>query len=363
MRASPTALADARAVADALAEPMAAFAGTTILLTGANGFLIGAMVDALAAWNDAGHRAPIRILALDNNLTGTPERLAHLVGRADVAFLSHDITEPLDIDEPLHWIVHGASIASPMTYRKFPLATIDANVGGTRNMLELARVTGVRGMLVMSTSEIYGDPDPAMIPTPEHYRGNVSCTGPRACYDESKRMAETLAWVYHQQFALRALCIRPFNVFGPGFRFDDGRVLADFMTAVLAGEPIELLSDGAPTRTFCYVTDAVRAMFLLLRDGPGGEGFNVGNDEGEIAMRDLARLVASVDAEARGGAPVPVTFRTSEDPAYLVDNPNRRCPDTSKLRGAVDWRPEVPLADGLARMLASYRELGLGKAG
>lgn len=363
MRASQTLLEDARTVAEDLAEPMQAFAGGTVLLTGANGFLIGFMVDVLAAWNEVGRGAPIRVLALDNNLTGADERLTHLDGRTDVRRLHHDITHPVSLTEPVHWIVHGASIASPSTYRRFPLETLDANVTGTRHLLEFSRAQeGVRGVLVMSTSEIYGDPDATMIPTPEYYRGNVACMGPRACYDESKRLAETLVWIYHDRFGVPGLCVRPFNVYGPGFRLDDGRVLPDFMTAVLAGNPIQLLSDGTPTRAFCYVADAVRAMILLLLDGRGGEAYNVGNDESEISMRDLAHLVAEIGTNETGRQPVKVVFETSDDPAYLVDNPMRRCPDLRKLRSTIDWCPLVPLATGLRRTLRSYRELGLVRA-
>lgn len=362
MRAAPQVFDDCRDVIADLGPRLDALAGRTVLVTGANGFLMSYLVDAVVAWNDSGRGAPARALAVDNMITGRSERLAHLEGRADVALIAHDITRPLALDEPVHYVVHGASIASPTVYRQYPLETIDANVGGTRLMLDLAVAHAVAGMLVMSTSEIYGDPDPASIPTPESYRGNVSCTGPRACYDESKRLAETLAHVYHGQHGLPVVAIRPFNVFGPGFRLDDKRVLPDFMSAVLDDEPIVLLSDGRPTRAFCYVTDAVRAMLLLLLSGRGGEAFNVGNDEGEIAMADLARLVARVGAEVTGRAPVEVTVGQSDDPAYLTDNPQRRCPDLTKLRSAMNWQPQISVAEGLSRTLQSYVQLGLGSS-
>ncbi|MEP2453873.1 NAD-dependent epimerase/dehydratase family protein [Roseibium sp.] len=339
-----------------LQEALFELAGETVLVTGASGFLMGFLVDVLCAWNDLDLAQPIHVIALDNHMTGKPIRLAHLDRRPDVTICAHDVTENYTPDRPVHRIVHGASIASPMVYRQFPLETIDANVGGTRNMLELARAQKVRGMLVMSTSEIYGDPEPDMIPTPEDYRGSVSCTGPRACYDESKRLAETLATVYAKKFGLPVVSIRPFNVYGPDFRLDDQRVLPDFISAALAGQSIVLLSDGRPTRTFCYVTDAVRAMLLLLIHGDAGEAYNVGNDLGEISMLDLARQVAKSGADVLGSEIVEVQFQQSADPDYLVDNPNRRCPDLTKIRAAIRWSPAVSLPDGLRRMITSYVE-------
>lgn len=362
MRTAPIVFDDCQEILTDIGDRITAIAGKTVVITGANGFLMSYLVDVILAWNDLKLGEPARVIAVDNLITGRAERLEHLTGRPDLLVLQHDITRPLELDEPVHFIVHGASIASPMVYREFPLETIDANVGGTRLMLELARDHDVEGMLVMSTSEVYGDPDPAFVPTPETYRGSVSCTGPRACYDESKRLSETMAIVFNQLHDVPVVLIRPFNVFGPGFRLDDKRVLPDFMTSVLNNQPIVMLSDGRPTRAFCYVSDAVRAMLLLLVSGRGGEAFNVGNDEGEISIADLARLVANVAAELTGEEPVSVTLGESADPAYLTDNPQRRCPDLTKLRTAMNWAPEISVAEGMRRSLVSYIQLGLHKA-
>src|SRR5207244_1227479 len=152
----------------------------------------------------------------------------------DVAFVDADVSQRLQLDTPVDWIIHGASVASPTFYRRYPLETIDANVGGTRQMLELARDPRVRGMLYLSTSEVYGDPGPASIPTPEEYHGNVSCTGPRACYDESKRLAETLCQTYASLYGVAVKVVRPFNVYGPGQRLDDGRIIPDLIRSALA---------------------------------------------------------------------------------------------------------------------------------
>ncbi len=326
------------------------FDGTTALITGASGFLMSYIVETLLAWNRAGASKPCRVIALDNFKTGLPERLAHYEGAPDLVFLKHDIVEPLSIDEPVHWIVHGASIASPMVYRQFPVETIDANVNGTRHMLDLARAKDVRGIIVMSTSEIYGDPTPDFIPTPEDYRGNVSCTGPRACYDEGKRMAETLAMTWSRLHGTPVKIIRPFNVYGPGLRLNDQRVLPDFVSCVLSGKPIELLSDGAPTRSFCYITDATALMIRMLASDVSGEPLNVGNDEVEISMIGLAQAVSRIGASALGKPALQVKRAISDDKDYLIDNPQRRCPSLAKARRQFpDWTPKIGIEEGIDR--------------
>jgi dTDP-glucose 4,6-dehydratase/UDP-glucuronate decarboxylase len=248
------------------------------------------------------------------------------------------------------WIIHGASIASPPVYRRLPLETIDVNVNGTRHMLDLLRRDG-RGMLLMSTSEIYGDPDPGHIPTAEDYRGFVSCTGPRACYDESKRLAETLAMTYYRLYGSPVKIIRPFNVYGPGQRLDDGRIIPTVISAALHRRPIVLYSDGRATRSFCYVRDAIRSMLLVLVSSAAGEAFNVGNDE-EISIGELARIAANLN----GPPELPIHFETSADRDYLCDNPQRRCPDLTKLRQLGGWEPPVRVREGLSRTLESYRD-------
>ena len=348
---------DVSQVVTDLGSELQAFSGATVLITGAAGFLMSYLVDVLMAWNKLGDGAPCRVLALDNFKTGLPARLAHLEGSPNIRLITHDIVQPLKLDEPLHYIVHGASIASPMVYRQFPLETLDANVGGTRQLLELSRANPVRGMIVMSTSEIYGDPDPAFIPTPEDYRGFVSCTGPRACYDEGKRLAETLATTYFRVYQTPVKIVRPFNVYGPGLRLDDKRVLPDFMTQVMNSEPIIMLSDGSPTRAFCYISDATALMIrLLLVDAPG-EPFNMGSDEREISMIDLAKLTAKIGAEVLGNPEIGVEAKVSEDSDYLVDNPQRRLADLAKSRHQFpQWSPKITLEEGLARTFRHHLE-------
>jgi len=344
---------DARAVVETLAAPLEALEGTTFLVTGAAGFLCATVLDVVAEFNRSAARRPCRVIGLDNFKTGLPDRLEHLASDPSFRFVTHDVTQPFDPQEPVDWILHGAGIASPTFYRRFPLETIDVNVGALRRMLDLSGTAGTRGILYLSTSEIYGDPEPSAVPTPETYRGFVSCTGPRACYDESKRLGETLCVTYHQLHGTPVRVVRPFNVYGPCQRLDDRRIVPDLMAAALAGKPLVLLSDGRATRAFCYIGDFIAGLLGVLVGGADGEAYNVGNDE-EVTIRHVAETVAGIARTP----PLPVEFRTSPDRDYLTDNPQRRCPDLRKVREAIGYRPRVPLRQGLERTFRSYRESG-----
>ena len=343
---------DVRIIVEGLADDLAQLSGSTVLITGGSGFLCSYLLDTLAYANDSVLGRPCRVISVDNLRSGVAERVAHLAGRADFRFLNHDISQSLELEGPVQWMIHGAGIASPTFYRKYPLETVDVNVGGTRQILNMARRHQAQSVLYMSTSEIYGDPDAAHIPTAEDYRGNVSCTGPRACYDESKRMAETLCTIYHNLYDVPVKVMRPFNVYGPGQRLDDRRIIPDLMSAALQRRPLVLFSDGRATRSFCYIRDAIRAMLLVLLSDANGEAFNVGNDEREIRIGDVAHELA----EIAGPPPLEIIHRTSTDPQYLTDNPQRRCPDVAKLRSRFGWNPEVGIREGLYRTLQSYRE-------
>lgn len=332
---------------------MQQLAGRKILIAGGAGFLPSHIVDAFAHANDILIDEPCRIICLDNFVTGMPNRLAHLEGRPDVVFRRIDVSRGVELDETVDYIVHAASIASPTWYRRFPLETIDVNVGGTRHLLDLALQRRAAGFLYLSSSEIYGDPPPEKVPTREDYWGHVSATGPRAPYDESKRLAETLCTTYHRVHELPVVIARPFNIYGPRLRLDDGRVVPDFVGDALAGRPIVVRSNGRVTRSFCYVADFVAAALFLLLDGAPGEAYNVGNDE-EVTIGELAETVAELGGGLR------VRYEASEDPVYLVDNPSRRSPDLTKTKAAIPWEPLVPLRHGLERTLTYYREGGAG---
>ncbi|WP_205745509.1 NAD-dependent epimerase/dehydratase family protein [Egicoccus halophilus] len=350
---------DLRRLAERLDGVFTRMAGDDLLITGGAGFLGYYLVQAPLAWSRANPSRPaIRVTVHDNFLRGVPAWLTDL-DDASLRVVERDVLAPLPADEPtFDWIVHAASVASPTYYRRFPIETMDANVDGLRLLLDHAasRAHGddpLRGLLFFSTSEIYGDPDPANIPTPETYRGHVSCTGPRACYDESKRYGETLCVNFARHRGVPVTIARPFNNYGPGLRIDDRRVLPDFMRDVLAGRDITLLSDGSASRTFCYVADAVDGYFRILVDGRPGEPYNIGTDASEISMRELAERVVEL-ARAELGYQGRVGTATSDDVDYLTDNPNRRQPVIDKAREELGYAPEVRLEEGLRRALRWY---------
>lgn len=337
-----------------------ALAGRRILVTGGGGFLGYMLLQTLSALGAGDGRAAADITVYENFSRGRKPWLDDLAQRAGLEIVSHDVTKPMPAGAEFDYVVHAASIASPTYYRQFPIETIDANVTGLRHLLDYARARAdagrpLAGLLFFSTSEIYGDPSPDAIPTPETYRGLVSCTGPRACYDESKRLGETLCVNFVQQYGVRVVIARPFNNYGPGLSITDRRVLPDLARNVFGGEDMVLLSDGRATRTFCYVTDAVQGYLRILVDGPAGESFNIGTESPEISMADLAHRVADLSRELFGYRGK-VIHQTSQDKAYLTDNPNRRCPDLHKARSVLGYAPEVTLEDGLRRSLVWYRE-------
>jgi len=340
---------DARRVVDSLGRLLEPMAGSRVLVTGAAGFLGAFFLDVLDAFNERHADHPSQVTAMDNFMVGPPERISHLLGKHWLSLKTADVSRPQEIEASYDWIIHCASIGSPSIYRANPLQVIAANVQGTWNLLEAAR-KGAKGMLSFSSSEVYGDP--AIVPTPEDYFGNVNFTGPRACYDESKRLGETLCATYFRLHRVPVKVIRPFNVYGPGQRLDDGRIIPDLLRAALAGGPLVLFSDGQATRSFCYVSDFTEAcLMLLVMPEADGEAYNVGNAE-EVSIGQAAHIMADV----AGNPPLPVLFEKSAETAYLVDNPQRRCPNLDKLQRLTGFRAKVMLREGLSRALESYRQ-------
>ena len=343
-----------------LTEEFSILSGKNLLITGGAGFLGYYLVQAVLYWNEINPTvAPIHITIYDNYIRGIPDWLTNLSDNPNLVLVKHDITNPLPSDIPdFHFIIHAASIASPTFYRKYPIETMDANVNGLRYLLEYClkqkgKGNPVEGFLFYSTSEIYGDPSPENIPTPETYRGNVSCTGPRACYDESKRYGETLCVNFAHQYGLPIKAARPFNNYGPGLKITDRRVLPDFARDIFDGRDIILLSDGSPTRTFCYIADAIVGYYKILIKGHPGEAYNIGVESPEISMANLAERVVDL-ARDLFDYTGKVVRQTSSDQDYLVDNPNRRCPIIAKARQHLGYDPSISVDEGLKRSLIWY---------
>jgi len=345
-----------------LIEEFANLRGKRIMIIGGAGFLGYYLVQAVLHFNKSQAEADkTDLIVYDNFIRGMPEWLTALEGSPRLTMGKHDVTDPLPADlGHVDYIVHAASIASPKYYRKWPIETMDANVNGLRNVLDYAVAqkqagTPMSGILFYSTSEIYGDPQPEHIPTPETYRGNVSCTGPRACYDESKRYGETLCVNFAQQHGVPVKIARPFNNYGPGLKLTDARVLPDFVRDVLAERDIVMLSDGSPTRTFCYIADAIVGYYKILFSGRDGEAYNIGIEKPEISMKELADHVIA-NAQELLNYKGKLVRQVSEDKDYLVDNPNRRSPIIEKARTELGYNPSVGVADGLRRSMVWYKE-------
>jgi UDP-glucuronate decarboxylase len=357
--ASSVVEADLWHVAHQLSEEFRALAGSSVLLTGGGGFLGHYLVLTVLAWNRLAAEADrIDLTVVDNYMRGVPDWLREV--RDDhVRLVAHDITVPLASElGDFDYVMHAASIASPTYYRLHPIATMDANVVGLRLLLERARVQQdggrpLQGFLFFSSSEIYGDPEPAAIPTPESYPGRVSSVGPRACYDESKRYGETLCVNFASQYGLPVTIARPFNNYGPGLKITDRRVIPDFARDMLAGKDLVILSDGAPTRTFCYIADAVVGYYKVLVKGRPGEPYNVGAERPEVSIGDLAKAMASLGRELFSYTGR-VVQGNSPDSQYLIDNPQRRCPDMTKTRRELGFAAEILLEEGLRRTLLWY---------
>jgi len=354
-RADVSALADSQVIredikniADALRPYHRFFSGKTFLITGAYGFLGRYMVHLLKYLNEQVLEQKTRALLLDNFVTGYEQRV---ISDRNLVFYRHNVINPFSTNEEIDYIIHAAGIASPAYYTKYPIETMDVGTVGTRHMLELAYKKNVSGFLFTSSSEVYGDPDPKHVPTNEEYYGNVSITGPRSCYDESKRFGETMCLAFWRTFNVPVKIVRPFNVYGPGIRPDDYRVLPNFIEHALRKEPLPIHGDGRNTRSFCYISDAIESIFRVLFAKESGEYFNIGNPAPEISVKDLAYVV-------RDAMPYKVDVVSIDPPhaVYASSDPKRRCPDISKLQRVTGFKPKVSLEEGVRRTIRWFSE-------
>jgi UDP-glucuronate decarboxylase len=340
-------------------EHKADLKGSVFLITGIAGFLGFNFVNSLCHLAKDGIN-PAHIIGLDNFILGKPKWIEALM--KDFPFLKiydfnigKDELALIPKAAEADYVLHLASIASPSFYRKYPIETIDANVNGLRKLLDFYKDKSIKSLVFFSSSEIYGDPLHGFIPTPESYRGNVPCIGPRACYDEAKRFGETLCYFFNQVFEMPIKIVRPFNNYGPGMPVTDKRVVADFAQAILKNEDLIMYSDGSPKRTYCYISDALTGYFKALLHNPF-DVFNIGIDKPEISVRDLAQIYKTW-GEKICNYQGRIIERTSADKDYLVDNPQRRCPDISNAKKILQYRPAVEVAEGVSRYLAFLKEV------
>lgn len=337
-------------IVEDIQEEAKALEGKTILISGGSGF-IGSYINAvLYLLNKKAFKNKCKVISIDNYITGSKKNFLLDIKDKNFRQLDTDIRLPVVTNEKIDYIVHAAGLASPYYYKKYPLETIESAILGAKNLLELARVTKPESFLFFSSSEIYGDPDPEFVPTPETYAGHVSSVGPRACYDESKRLAETLCVTYHQIYNVPIKIVRPFNVYGPGMKHIDYRVIPTFIYNGLRGKDLPVHDKGVQTRTFCYITDAIVAIFKVLISGKKGEVYNIGNDQPEIGMFELAQIIS----EMLGNNIKPK--RKNYPKNYPAGEPQRRCPDLTKIKTHLNYKPRVDLKTGLKQTIHWFKE-------
>jgi dTDP-glucose 4,6-dehydratase len=307
-----------------------------VVVTGGAGFIGSHLCDRML-------QRGMRVVCLDNLLTGSVENVAHLFSNPRFSFRRYDVTEYLYVEGEVDAILHFASPASPIDYAQMPIETLKVGTLGTHKALGLARAKGAR-FLLASTSEVYGDPE--VHPQHEEYWGNVNPVGPRGVYDEAKRAAETFVMAYHNAHGLDTRIARIFNTFGPRMRRNDGRAVPAFVTQAIAGEPITVFGDGSQTRSLCYIDDLVDGLERLLVSGCH-RPVNLGNP-GELTVLELAETIRRLT-----GSESPIEMRP-----LPVDDPRRRRPDIGRAERELGWRPRVALEEGLARTVSWWREGG-----
>jgi UDP-glucuronate decarboxylase len=305
-----------------------------VLVTGGAGFIGSHLCERLL--ND-GHD----VLCVDNYYSSTKANIAHLLDNPRFEVIRHDVTFPLYVE--VDQIFHLACPASPIHYQRDPVQTTKTAVHGSINMLGLAKRTGAK-ILLTSTSEVYGDP--LVHPQTEDYWGNVNPIGPRACYDEGKRAAETLFFDYYRQHGLKIKVVRLFNTYGPRMHPQDGRVVSNFIMSALTGKPLTIYGEGQQTRSFCYISDLIDGLIAMMNSGREITGpINLGNP-GEFTIGDLANIVIDMTN----------SDSTVEYLPLPIDDPIRRQPDITRAKNQVGWAPTVPLAEGLETTIKHFKE-------
>ena len=296
------------------------------------------MVDALINDLDQNFNQPFSIVGIDNGITSFEK-----IKNDNVKLIQRDLIGfPFDSLEKCDLIIHMAGLASPVHYMKSPLKTIDVHTLVTRSLLDRCKDWGSK-FIFFSSSEIYGQPLSTSIPTPEDFNGNVSCQGPRSCYDESKRLGETLCYVYNKYYDVRTNIIRPFNIYGPGMSKYDYRMIPNLMRNHINNRPVEIFSTGKQTRTYCYYSDAIDGILKIINNGKSGETYNLGNDNPEISALDLINIFSLVLGEK-------VNYKLVNYPeSYPQDEPSRRLPSLEKIKRDLNYRPSITIEEGLLK--------------
>ncbi len=314
------------------------FSGKNILITGGNGFLGKYFVEVFKEYNKY-LKKPVRVIIYDKTLKNTKS-----LNSKNFKFIKKDVSKKFDINMKVDIIIHAAGIASPFYYRKKPIETLDVAINGTRNLLEFAKKQKAK-FIFFSSSEIYGDPDKYNVPTKETYRGNVSSMGPRACYDESKRLGETICYIFNKYHKLHINIIRPFNIYGPGMGQKDYRIFPNFISNILNNKKLNIYGSGNQTRTYCYITDAIEGFIRVMCFGKSGDAYNIGTNKPEVSVKDIYKILKKIHNKN-----VKAIF-ISHPKSYPNDEPQRRCPDLNKAKKDLKYKSKVKLEKGLKYFL------------
>lgn len=329
--------------------PWSSLEGKNVLISGANGFLPAYLVETILFLNETRFENKTKVFALVRNREKAMHRFAIYKNRMDLIFIVQDVCEPVNIKEKIHFIIHAASQASPKYYGRDPVGTLSANVLGTKNFLELARVKKTESFLFFSSGEVYGDVPEKDIPIKENVYGYLDPTDVRSCYAESKKMGETMCVCWFHQYSVPAKIVRPFHTYGPGMKLDDGRVYADFVSDIVHNRNIIMKSDGSAIRAFCYIADAAVGFFTVLLKGKNGEAYNVGDTQGEISILDLANLLVGLFQEKN----LKVEKKEVIQEGYIKSKITRHSPDISKI-AELGWGPKHSLERGFVRTIRSF---------
>lgn len=330
--------------------PWDIFKGKSVLIAGANGFLPAYIVETLLFLNETMNLG-IKVLALVRDAWKGQYRFSDYIGRHDFELLIQDVCDPIDVNGDVNFIIHAASQASPKYYGSDPVGTLRPNVLGTSNLLSLAKCKGTEGFLFFSSASVYGQIGDSPKPITEDDYGYLDPTEINACYGESKRMGETMCVSWTSQYGVPTRIVRPFHTYGPGIRFDDGRIFAVFISSIVNDRDIVLNSDGTARRTFCYISDAVSGFFTVLLRGKDGQCYNVANDKTEISIGDLAEQLVALFPKKK--IRVIYTGKQSKK-ASSKSIVARKYPDVSRIR-SLGWNPSVGLEKGFSRTIRSYK--------
>lgn len=327
------------------------FFNTTILITGANGFLPAYLVESLLYLNFINPKNNVKVIGLVRNIENAKNRFSEYIGSSNLEFIEQDVSDPIIFKQKVDYIIHAASQASPKYYGTDPVGTLKANVLGTINLLDFARIKEIKSFLYFSSGEVYGELESHQIPVEENTFGYLNPMNVRACYAESKRMGENICVSYFHQYNVPIKIVRPFHTYGPKMKLDDGRVYADFVSNILNNEDISMNSDGSAIRAFCYLTDATVGFFKALQDGKNGEAYNVGNSNEEYSILELAEILISLYPEKN----LKVIRQLSENNNNYLKSPlTRNSPNIGKMK-KFGWKPKVSVEKGFKRTIESYK--------